>query len=129
MAPEAGPSLSLAVQLSTAKGRTAYTSIALGIAAAFHCESSRCENDSQRQNVCQSYRVANMPQLCAAAYGCLEGIRLPTLGHCCLSSIVYIGDSRYLDIISNNAVIINVHLCSHSQHTGIRFSAYLSSQM
>jgi hypothetical protein len=28
---------------------------------------------------------------------------------------VYI-DSHYLDNIDNNAVIINVHLCSHSEH-------------
>jgi hypothetical protein len=59
--------------------------------------------------------VANMPQLCVAAYGCLEGIWLPTLGHCCLSSTAYIDDSHYLDTISNNAVIINAHLCSHSE--------------
>jgi hypothetical protein len=26
-------------------------------------------------------------------------------------------DSHYLDIIVNNAVIINVHLCSHSEHS------------
>jgi hypothetical protein len=57
-----------------------------------------------------------MPQLCVAAYGCLEGMWLPTSGHCCLNSIAYIGDSHYLDIDSNNAVIINVHLCSHSEH-------------
>jgi hypothetical protein len=57
-----------------------------------------------------------MPQLCVTAYGCLEGIWLPTLEHCCLSSTAYIDDSHYLDIISNNAVIINVHLCSHSEH-------------
>jgi hypothetical protein len=59
--------------------------------------------------------VANMPQLCAAAYGCLEGMWLPTLGYRYLSSIVYIVDSHYLDMISNNAVIINAHLCSHSE--------------
>jgi hypothetical protein len=52
-----------------------------------------------------------MPQLCAAAYGWLEGIWLPTLGHCCLSSIVYIVDSHYLDMIKNNAVVTDVHLC------------------
>jgi hypothetical protein len=45
-----------------------------------------------------------MPQLCIAAYGCLEGLWLPTPGHCCLSSIAYIGDSHYLDINSNNVV-------------------------
>jgi hypothetical protein len=56
-----------------------------------------------------------MPQLCVAAYGCLEGIWLPTLGHCCLSSTAYIDDCHYLDIVNNNAVIINVHLCSHSE--------------
>jgi hypothetical protein len=59
--------------------------------------------------------VANMPQLCAAAYGCLDGMWLPTPGYYCLSSITYIGDSRYLDMISINAVIINAHLCSHSE--------------
>jgi hypothetical protein len=59
--------------------------------------------------------VANMPQLCVAAYGCLEGMWLPTSGHCCLNSIAYIGDSHYLDIDSINAVIINAHLCSHSE--------------
>jgi hypothetical protein len=58
--------------------------------------------------------VANMPQPCSAAYRCLEGMWLPTLGHCCLSSITYIGDSHYLDIISINAVIINAHFRSHS---------------
>jgi hypothetical protein len=57
-----------------------------------------------------------MPQLCAEAYGCLDGMWLPTPGYCCLSSITYIGDSRYLDMISINAVIINAHLCSHSEH-------------
>jgi hypothetical protein len=57
-----------------------------------------------------------MPQLCAAAYGCLKGMWLPTLGHCCLSSIVYIVDRHYLDMISINAVIIDTHLCSHSKH-------------
>jgi hypothetical protein len=57
-----------------------------------------------------------MPKLCVTAYGCLEGIWLPTLEHCCLSSTAYIDDSHYLDIISNNAVIINVHLCSRSEH-------------
>jgi hypothetical protein len=62
-----------------------------------------------------SFYVANMPQLCVAAYGCLEGIWLPTLGHYCLSSTAYIDDSHYLDIVNNNAVIINVHLCSHSE--------------
>jgi hypothetical protein len=40
---------------------------------------------------------------------------LPTSGHYCLSSITYIGDSRYLDVISINAVIINAHLYSHSE--------------
>jgi hypothetical protein len=52
-----------------------------------------------------------MPQLCAAAYGCLEGMWLPTLGHCCLSSIVHIASSHYLDMIT-----INAHLHSHSEH-------------
>jgi hypothetical protein len=61
-----------------------------------------------------------MPQLCAAAYGCLDGMWLPTPGYCCLSSITYIGDSRYLDMISNNAVIINAHLCSHSEQYNIQ---------
>jgi hypothetical protein len=56
-----------------------------------------------------------MPQLSVAAYGCLEGMWLPTSGHCCLNSIAYIGDSHYLDIDNNNAVIINAHLCSHSE--------------
>jgi hypothetical protein len=59
--------------------------------------------------------VANMPQLCAAAYGCLEGTWLPTLGHYCLSSIVYIAGSHYPDTISNNTVIVNAHLHSHSE--------------
>jgi hypothetical protein len=63
-----------------------------------------------------SLHVANMPQLCVVAYGCLEGIWLPTLGHCCLSSTAYIDGSHYLDIVNNNAVIINAHLCSHSEH-------------
>jgi hypothetical protein len=62
-----------------------------------------------------SFNVANMPQLCVTAYGCLEGIWLPTLGYCCLSSTAYIDDCHYLDTISNNAVIINAHLCSHSE--------------
>jgi hypothetical protein len=52
--------------------------------------------------------VASMPQLCAAAYGCLEGTWLPTLGHYCLSSIVYIPGSHYPDTISNNTVIVVV---------------------
>jgi hypothetical protein len=60
--------------------------------------------------------VANMPQLCVTAYSCLEGIWLPTLEYCCLSSTAYIDDSHYLDMISNNAVIINAHLCSHLEH-------------
>jgi hypothetical protein len=59
--------------------------------------------------------VTNMPQLCVAAYGCLEGMWLPTSGHYCLNSITYIGDNHYLDIDSINAVIINAHLCSHSE--------------
>lgn len=56
MAPDAGPSLSLTAQPSTIKGRTAYTSMALGLAASFHGEFSCCDNDSQRRKVCQSYR-------------------------------------------------------------------------
>jgi hypothetical protein len=56
-----------------------------------------------------------MPQLCVAAYGCLEGMWLPTSGYYCLNSITYIGNSHYLDIDSNNAVIINMHLYSHSE--------------
>jgi hypothetical protein len=56
--------------------------------------------------------VANMPQPCVAACGCVEGIWLPSLGHCCLSSTAYIGDSHYLDKISINAVIVNAHLCA-----------------
>jgi hypothetical protein len=56
-----------------------------------------------------------MPQLCVAAYGCLEGMWLPTSGHYCLNSIAYIGDSHYLDIDSINVVIINAHLYSHSE--------------
>jgi hypothetical protein len=47
--------------------------------------------------------VANMPQLCAVAYDCLEGMWLPTLGHCCLSSIVHIAGNHYLDMININA--------------------------
>jgi hypothetical protein len=54
-----------------------------------------------------------MPQLCIAAYSCLEGMWLPTLGHYYLNSITYIGDSHYLDIDSDNAVIINMYLYSH----------------
>jgi hypothetical protein len=73
MAPKAGPSLSLAVQLSTDKGRTAYTSTALGLAAAFHREFSCCDNDSQRQKVCQSYRdkvlsISQFADVTAAAF-------------------------------------------------------------
>jgi hypothetical protein len=76
---------------------------------------------SKLENVNNSFAdrihvIANMPQLCVAAYSCLEGMRLPPLGHCCLSSIAYVGDSHYLDIISINAVVINAHLCSHSEH-------------
>jgi hypothetical protein len=67
------------------------------------------------RNTPEALVVVNMPQLCVAAYGRLEGMWLPTSGHCCLSSITYIGDSRYLDMISINAVIINAYLCSHSE--------------
>jgi hypothetical protein len=56
MAPEAEPSLSLTVQLSTDKGRTAYTSTALGLAAAFYREVLSCDDDPQRREVCQRYR-------------------------------------------------------------------------
>jgi hypothetical protein len=65
---------------------------------------------------CKVVHEIDTTYLCVAAYGCLDGMWLPTSGHCCLSSITYIGDSRYLDMISNNAVIINAHLCSHSEH-------------
>jgi hypothetical protein len=68
-----------------------------------------------------------MPQLCVAAYGCLEGIWLPTLGHCCLSSTTYIDDCHYLDTISNNAVIINAHLYSHSEQVMSPGCALLAS--
>jgi urea transporter len=90
-----------------------------GIFTAFYC--GCCGNDKERSKLVGYYLlgcllVVNMPQLCATAYGCLEGMWLPTLGYCCLSSIIYIVDSHYLDMISNNAVIINVHLCSHLEH-------------
>jgi hypothetical protein len=73
MAPEAGPSLSLTVQPSRGKGRTAYTSTALGLAAAFHREFSCCTNDPQRRKVCQNYRdkilsICEFADLTAAAF-------------------------------------------------------------
>jgi hypothetical protein len=73
MAPEAGPLLSLTVQPSTNKGRTAYTSTALGLAAAFHRELSCCDNDLQRRKVCQSYRdkilsISHFADVTAAAF-------------------------------------------------------------
>jgi hypothetical protein len=72
MASEAGPSLSLTVQPSTVKGRTAYTSAALGLAATFHREFWCCNNDLQRRKVCQSYRdrilsISQLADVTAAA--------------------------------------------------------------
>jgi hypothetical protein len=71
--------------------------------------------------------VANMPQLCVAAYSCLEGIWLPTLGHYYLSSTAYIDNSHYLDIVNINAVIINTHLYSHSEQVMSPGCALLAS--
>jgi hypothetical protein len=73
MAPEAGSSLSLTVQPYTDKGRTAYTSTALGLAAAFHREFSGCDDDPQRRKVCQSYRdrilsISHFADVTAAAF-------------------------------------------------------------
>lgn|ERR1712070_143487 len=70
---EAGPSLSLTMQPSTSKARTAYTSTALGLAAAFHREFSCCDYDTQRRKVCQSYRdkilsISHFADLTAAAF-------------------------------------------------------------
>jgi hypothetical protein len=45
--------------------------------------------------------VTNMPQLCTAAYGACTAARTAAQ-----SSITYIADSHYLDMISNNAVIV-----------------------
>jgi hypothetical protein len=99
--------------------RTGYQPVRISTVGAAAVQSGRWDPVDEpaadaRLQMRSSY-VANMPQLCVAAYGCLDGMWLPTSGHCCLSSITYIGDSRYLDMISNNAVIINANLCSHSE--------------
>jgi hypothetical protein len=88
--------------------------------------------------------VANMPQLCVTAYGCIVRCSLRTT--CIVSQIDYClrpqrrrwlstagGRRMPRGVISNvqyiyrtvltgrqkntNAVIINAHLCSHSEHT------------